>query len=248
MVTTPGFADAVALAQDYPRLDLGVHLALTGVRPALPPARIATLVSSAGRFPTLNAWLFRALTGRLNPDELRAELRAQVERALATGLRFTHLDGHHHIHLFAPVAAIARDLAREYAIPVVRRIADTTGSQSSFPNAAKRWLLARAGRSAATSGVEQWQTASFRGLPFPSTRRDWHCMLRTLPEGVTEFMCHPGLNDPAVAPLDPLVALRERELRWLCHPWLAALLVEARVSITSFAEQLALARERHDHR
>ncbi len=123
MVTTPGFADAVALARRHPALDLGVHLALTAVGPALPAARIPSLVARGGRFPPLPVWLARAAGGRLRADEVRAELRAQLERALATGLPFSHLDGHHHTHLFAPVAAVAAELAREYGIPVVRRAA-----------------------------------------------------------------------------------------------------------------------------
>ncbi|MFN8540006.1 MAG: ChbG/HpnK family deacetylase [Thermomicrobiales bacterium] len=137
MVTTPGFDDAIALARAHPDLDLGIHLALTGVRPLLAPARVPSLVDDSGRFPTLNAWLVRAFLRRLNPAEIREELRAQVVRALETGLPFSHIDGHHHTHLFAPVAQVVGELAREFGIPVVRRVADR--------RAVVAWLL-REGR------------------------------------------------------------------------------------------------------
>ncbi len=43
-------------------------------------------------------------------------------------------------------------------------------------------------------------------------------MLRALPPGVTEMMCHPGLVDDALRGLDAYVAAREAELRGLGDP------------------------------
>lgn len=239
MVTTPGFADAVALAREHPGLDLGLHLALTGVHPALSPARIPSLVGRDGRFPPLGAWLWRAAAGRLAPGEVRVELAAQFDRAAGTGLTFSHLDGHHHAHLFAPVAPVVADLARRAGIPVVRRAADAPGGAAPPPcapsgGAVKRGLLAAADRRWGGPYASFARTRAFRGVAFPASVAAWRDLLRSLPRGATEMMCHPGLADPAVAALDPYVAARETELRWLCDPRLPALLAEHGVTLADF--------------
>jgi predicted glycoside hydrolase/deacetylase ChbG (UPF0249 family) len=240
MVTGPGFADAVALARDHPGLDLGIHLALTGVSPALPPGRIPSLVGADGRFPRLGAWLRRVVAGRLDPGDVRDELTAQLARALRTGLPFTHLDGHHHAHLFGPVAAIVADLARQAVIPVVRRVRDDRGGQeppfpASVGEAVKRGLLNAAERRWGRAYAPLARTRAFRGFRFPASIADWRELCRSLPVGVTEMMCHPGLVDPAVAALDPYVAERAAELRWLCDRRVLALLDEHGVTLANFS-------------
>lgn len=238
MVTTPGFADAVALARAQPDLDLGVHLALTGVAPLLPPDRVASLVADNGRFPPLAAWLGRAFLRRLRAEEVRAELRAQMLRAVATGLPFSHIDGHHHIHLFAPVAGIVAALAREFGIPIVRRVAPARRA----PGPGEPGLASPKGRFLAAADA-RWggdyaglaRTNAFRGVAFPTDLPGWATLARSCVAGVTEIMCHPGLRDPAVGALDGNIAQREVELRWLCDPRVAAIFAAEGVAIGSFA-------------
>jgi predicted glycoside hydrolase/deacetylase ChbG (UPF0249 family) len=249
MVTTPGFDDAVALARDHPDLDLGVHLALTNVRPALPPERIPSLVGRDGRFPSLGRWQVRVALRRLRPQEVRAELLAQLARARRTKLRFTHLDGHHHVHLFGPVAAIIGDLARHSGIPIVRRLRDAPcESRNGVPvpppapvtagEAIKRGWLEGADRlwGGALAGLPR--TDAFRGVAFPANLARWRELARSLPQGATELMCHPGLHDESVREYDPNVAARERELRWLCDPRVADLLAQQGIAVTSFRDLL----------
>lgn len=244
MVTTPGFDDAVALARAHPDLDLGIHLALTGVAPFLPPARIPSLVGDGGRFPPLNAWLVRAFLKRLNPAEIREELRAQVLRALETGLPFSHIDGHHHTHLFAPVAQAVGALAREFGIPTVRRVANARATVAQLVREGRgepgllspksRFLSAADARwGGAFAGLAR--TGGFRGFAFPADLDGWDALARSCPEGVTEIMCHPGVRDPAVGALDGYIAGREVELRWLCDPRVAAIFASHGVETGSFA-------------
>lgn len=252
MVTTPGFADAVALAHAHPDLDLGLHLALTNVAPALPPERVSSLVGRDGRFPSLGGWQRRVALRQLRPAELRAELYAQVARARKTGLRFTHLDGHHHIHLFGPVAPVVADIARFHKIPIVRRVKDAPcESKNAAPapapaprsaaEALKRGWLEGADRLGEDALRGLSRVDAFRGFAFPASLGEWRSLARSLPIGVTEMMCHPGLHDEAVRALDPYVAEREDELRRLCDPGVAALLAEEEITLTSFRALLGLA-------
>lgn len=244
MATTPGFDDAVALARAHPDLDLGVHLALTGVSPLLPPERIPSLVGSDGRFPPLKVWLGRAFLKRLNPAEVGAELRAQLRRALETGLRFSHIDGHHHAHVFAPVARVVGALAREFGIPIVRRVGNARGVTASLLREGRgepgmlspkaRFLGAADARwGGAFDGLAR--NDAFRGFAFPTDLVGWEALARSCPTGVTEVMCHPGVSDPEVAALDGYIAGREVELRWLCDRRVADIFASHGVVLGSFA-------------
>ena len=251
MVTTPGFDDAVALAHEYPDLDLGLHLALTNVAPALSPERVPSLVGRDGSFPSLGVWQRRVALRQLRAAELRAELYAQVARARKTGLRFTHLDGHHHVHLFGPVAPIVADIARLHKIPIVRRVKDAPcASKNAAPapppaprsagEALKRGWLEGADRLGEDALRGLSRVDAFRGFAFPASLGAWRALARSLPIGVTEMMCHPGLRDEAVRALDPYVAEREDELRRLCDPRVLAILAEEEITLTSFRELLGL--------
>lgn len=240
MVTTPGFADAVRLARDERSLDLGVHLTLTGgLSPALPPADIPSLVGPDGRFPALGVWLARVARGTLDQDEARRELGAQLLRARRTGLNFSHLDGHHHAHLFGPVAAVVRDLAADYGIAIVRRPGDPGGrlaAQESGDAKLKRRLLTLADHRWGGRFGRLERTTAFAGLRFPWSLANWRALLAALPAGVTELMCHPGLVDPDLCRLDRYRHERVRELRWLCDARVTALLDREGISVVSFAQ------------
>ena len=96
MVPTPWITEVAAYARSHPNADLGLHLTLTSewetyrwgsVEPA---DKVPTLLDSAGTFPKLE----KLVAARAKPPEAERELRAQVERALALGIRPTHLDSH----------------------------------------------------------------------------------------------------------------------------------------------------------
>jgi predicted glycoside hydrolase/deacetylase ChbG (UPF0249 family) len=117
------FDGAAAMLRTTPTLDVGAHLALVGEDPPLLPAReVPTLVDRRGRLPlSYRTVVARAAAGRLDPDDVRRELTAQLERVLGLGLPVTHLDTHQHTHLWPLVGRVVTDLAVRYSVPVVRR-------------------------------------------------------------------------------------------------------------------------------
>jgi predicted glycoside hydrolase/deacetylase ChbG (UPF0249 family) len=252
MVTTPGFEDAVELAHANPDLDLGIHLTLTNTRPVLDPAQLPSLVGRDGRFHALPTFQVKVAAKQLVGMEIRAELLAQVARARRTKLRFTHLDGHHHVHLFGLVATVTGDIARQHRIPIVRRIEDAPcvgkngapagpPAPASLGEALKRGWLESADRRWGGQFFGLPRGDAFRGFTFPDSLERWRALADSLPYGVTELMCHPGLRDESVRAIDPYVAERERELRWLCDPRVAALLQEEGVTLSSFRQLLDIA-------
>ena len=116
MVLEPGAASGIreALAR-APRLDLGMHIVLTGGgAPASPAAGLSTL-APGGRFAR-NA---EALPARLDREEVRREIEAQLSRfERLAGRPPSHLDSHHHSALHPDVEPVFAAAAREKGLPV----------------------------------------------------------------------------------------------------------------------------------
>jgi hopanoid biosynthesis associated protein HpnK len=100
MVNEPGFAEAVQLARENPRLGVGLHLTLLHGHSTLSPDKIPGLVNSRGEFSDspvgvgMSYFFRRALR-----EQLWAEIHAQFEKFRSTGLPLDHVNGHLHLHL-----------------------------------------------------------------------------------------------------------------------------------------------------
>jgi predicted glycoside hydrolase/deacetylase ChbG (UPF0249 family) len=116
------FDDAAAMLRATPTLELGAHLALVGEDPPLLTAReIPSLVDRRGAFPlSYRTVVARGLAGRIDPDDVRRELSAQLNRVLEVGVPVTHVDTHQHTHLWPMVGAVVTSLAVERGIAAIR--------------------------------------------------------------------------------------------------------------------------------
>jgi len=116
------FDDAATMLRDLPRLELGAHLAIVGEDPPLLSAReIPTLVDTTGMFPlSYRTVVRRGLAGRVDPDDVRRELSAQLERVLGVGVPVTHVDTHQHTHLWPTVGDVVAELAAAAGVAAVR--------------------------------------------------------------------------------------------------------------------------------
>lgn len=121
MVPCPWFLEVAAMAADDPPLDLGVHLTLTSEmknykwRPLTKPPKSAGMTDDYGYFLAS----VTDLRARAHPDAVEAELRAQVDMALASGIDVTHFDDHAGSVLAPEFAAIYIRLGLEYRLPVL---------------------------------------------------------------------------------------------------------------------------------
>ena len=164
MATGPAFEHAVALAREDPELDVGVHLVLVGAEgyPAT-PARLAAAVA-LGRIP------------------IHDRLAGQVQKIMTAGIRPTHLDTHKHTHILPPVLDAVARIAQEFRIPWVRRPIPLR--VPFLRSMLVRRLITRGCRTTDHfAGYEITGRYDARGLA---------AAIRNLPDGLTEFMCHPG--------------------------------------------------------
>lgn len=184
------------------RLSLGLHFALTGGgRPAAPVERLPVLAPD-GRFRRSR----EDLPERLPEGEVREELEAQIglfER-LAGGPP-SHLDSHHHVALHPSAAPVVAAVAHDRSLPV------------RAPTEDFRAMARRAGLR-----TPDFFVARFYGEAV--SRETLEELLRRLPEGTSELMCHPGFADEALRASSAYVEEREREVAVLCDASLPELI------------------------
>jgi len=170
------FDDAVSQLKSVPSLEVGVHLALVEER------------SLTGmRFPES----YRTFVlGRKDFAAIERELRAQIERVLASGLRVTHLNGHQHLHVLPSIFAIVARLAKEYGIGYVRRVFDR-GGRGGVVRRASIAALNRFGRNAAAPRGNDITIGVMEAGHLTSARI---VALLQHAEGTTELVTHPGIG------------------------------------------------------
>ncbi len=260
LISIEGAVERVTAAQRIATgLPIGLHLNLTIGRPVLPPARVPTLVDAAGRFHRLAAILPRLPA--IDPEHVHDELWAQAQLLESCGVRFDHIDFHHHLPVFyAPFFAIACDLARAYSVPMRRpRPTRMPGASAGVDlrQAASRVAeylpLGRSPRHALEMaqhaltliyGREQGQLDQaaivtpvrfVAGFGHATTPQHLATLLHTLPDGVSELMVHPGIDDLSEPADDMPNELRAGELAALLNPQFRRLIDEAGVQLVSYA-------------
>lgn len=204
MANGAAFEHAVEMAGANPGLDVGCHLVLVGG-----PGQPATVTD-----------LIRELA--LRRVDLYGQLRRQVERILGAGIRPLHLDTHKHTHLLPPVLEAVARLSEEFGVPWVRRPFDLPLNGQRVPwrlRAVSRGLgvlRRRVQRVLAAHGCRM--TDHFAGFQITGRLEasDVVRLIESLPEGVTEFMVHPGYCTAELrAARTRLKESREQELRAL---------------------------------
>ena len=193
------FDDAVEIASANPGLGVGLHISLVGGRCVAPADDLHGLTGPDGNLPaSYSAFVQAYISRRFRMAQVRAEIEAQFERALSTGITFTHVDSHQHLHMLPSVFNVVLDLAKSSGIRTIRipaerkRIpASSRGLQTSI-----LLLLCRVcRRRAAVAGMRV--VDHFWGLADSGRMDETHltAILKSLSPGVNEIMCHPGLAD-----------------------------------------------------
>lgn len=144
IVVGPWVTEATRILQRYPEASVGLHLTLTSEwdqlrwRPLLSAAEVPTLIAPDGAFfknywrnssnirqqlatlePEAQARLSHIMAPELPaPRQAAAELRAQVQRAKALGLRIDYIDCHMGVACLPELRSVMFELAAELCVPI----------------------------------------------------------------------------------------------------------------------------------
>jgi chitin disaccharide deacetylase len=206
------FVSARDLARSNPELGVGVHLNLSNGTPTASPEDIGGLLNANGLLHyTTDSLFLRIVTRRLDLDEVQREWEAQIRKIRAAGIIPTHLDGHKHVHMLPGLFEIAVRLAKKHGIRAIRVSHEDSKLRALLSSGAQQnttMLLKQAGQARALKLLARnaRELADHAGL----VTTDYFCgiaqtgsltgeglesLLKNLPDGTTEFMCHPGYAD-----------------------------------------------------
>jgi hopanoid biosynthesis associated protein HpnK len=239
------FGEAVALAAQAPKLSVGCHVVLVDGSPVLEAPRVSSLIANSG--PRFRESIIRfavfATAGRLDQDEIEAEVTAQIKKLQASGIHVSHLDSHKHTHMF-PVAlrGILR-AARACGVRAIRNpfepiLFATSGAwkrrfqlgilkryKTTFRNE-----LAAAGMVTPNGCIGIVATGGLNMARFLD-------LIQNLPEGTWEFVSHPGYNDGELQRVKTrLRDSRETELAILTSDNVKELLRKEGVDLISYRD------------
>ena len=227
------FASGVEVARSTPGLGVGVHLNLSDGAPVAARELVTSLVNDAGEFEGGPENLLLRIASRgLALHEVEQEWEAQIEKVRDAGVHPTHVDGHKHVHMLPGLFEIALRLAKRYAIAAIRvaheasslRAALSTGEQLHTAAVLKQGVQARGLKLLARDAREQAERVGISTADYfcgiaqtgEMTKDGVAHLLRNLPEGTTELMCHPGYADEALQQTHTrLQASRQTELEIL---------------------------------
>ncbi|MDU2065885.1 MAG: ChbG/HpnK family deacetylase [Sporomusaceae bacterium] len=242
------FTEAVALAKEIPDLGIGIHLTLVGgEKPLCQPEEIPSLVAENNCFAAdYGSFLQKYFTGKIRRKEIEIELRAQVEKAMASGLSITHIDSHQHMHVVPGIVDIVIRLAQEYEIKAVRIPSESYFFFGKYPCSLGRFLgrgalslLAKQSRYAyAKAGLSQ-PDHFFGMLAGGSLLPEYFLeILKSLPEGTSEIMIHPGKENQKLSNNYPWRYHWQDELAAVLQEENRLLLAKNNIELISFKELL----------
>ncbi len=225
------FEDAVAAIRQCPDLSVGLHVNLTAGRPLAANMK-SSLAGRDGRFHTLGALAARLTIGAVSCRDLEAEIAAQADRVIGSGIAISHFDSHQNIHLHPLAGQALAKVARRINVPWIR----FNNQRPFLPGLLReagllrirdhgRHLIAMLGYqiSALRDGAARPALRRIVGAPQllgASPRQLFGALLPALEDGVTEWVCHPGHADDELRAIMPAweADRREAELEILTDP------------------------------
>ena len=208
MANSLAFDEAVQFAKAYAGWSVGCHVVLLNGRPLCEASRVSSLVESKNAHAFRDGvagFAVRALTGRIDSEQVEAETTEQIRKLQSNGLTVSHVDTHKHTHMFpAALEGILR-AARTCGIPAIRNPFEVVAA--NFARAQRglwkryaqvktlrglaggfRWAVAKAGLRTPDGTLGIVATGHLNGNLFQD-------IADNMPEGTWEFVCHPGYVD-----------------------------------------------------
>lgn len=189
LVNTDYTQDAVEQLKQHNINRVGLHLNLTFGQPLLPCNEVSSLVDENGRFRRKVA----ETVTYMKPSEIKRELTAQIEKFQATGLGMTHLDSHHHVHIYPEVLDIAIGLARGLGVPL--RQGNTVVCQAIR-----------------TAYVTTTDAISLEFYAQNASLENLQQIIKNQQDGTLEIMCHPAEPDQLLYDISSYNVWRGQEL------------------------------------
>ena len=189
-------------------LATGCHVVLVDGMCSADPAAVSSLLETGSNFrQSLLRFMVALQCGRISEVHIEAEAAAQIKRLQAAGVTVTHVDTHKHTHLFPRVSRPLLRAAVSCGVPAVRNPFEETWSAKLARGPLLRkleFLLLRTFRTTfftllRASGVKTPDGSIGISATGSLDADSLAALLKALPPGTWELVCHPGYNDSDLA-------------------------------------------------
>ena len=189
-----------------PHIDMGVHLTLTSEWNNYRWGPISTGDPATGLLDD-EGYLARQVEpvqANADPEAVRVELAAQIERALAAGIDATHIDSHMFAIFCPQFLPIYFELAQKYKLPAFMiRATAVELVEWGYPEelAAENAALLREVEAA---GVPLLDSVAWTSLEDHTNKLEKAKeSLANLPAGISYFIIHPSVDTPELRAIAP---------------------------------------------
>lgn len=237
--------EAAELARCNPGLGVGAHLTLVAERPVLPPDQVRSLIDENGcLFADHGVFIRHFLRGEIRLEELYRECDAQIARAEQLGVRLSHIDSHQHLHVLPKLIDICIELAKKHGLYKMRLPAEDYFFKGGYEAPLGRYV-AKCGLTACARLARRKMTRAHIAVPQAffgmlaggnMHERYFLSILRALPEGTSEIMVHPGIDNLALDNIYNWHYHWEEELASVQSPEVMAYIKDHHVQLISFKE------------
>lgn len=214
MVPCPWFLEAAKLCKENPEIDMGVHLTLTSEWETYRWGPISTRDPESGMIDEQG--YFYHLSDQAqehgSPEAVLIEIQAQIDRALAQGIKPTHIDTHMGSVASPKFIQAYLQMALQYRFPpMIMRLSEA------------EWLEMGMSPELSAMAVQMVAELEEQGVPLldriagldldttpaPEERVDYaKAVLSQLGPGVTHFIIHPSKDTPELRAITPDWACR----------------------------------------
>lgn len=247
--------DGALWSARHPELDVGIHFTFTSEwdsyrwGPVNRQGRSASLVTAENYFPKDCKTFEQAA----DPEQVKAELIAQIEMALAMGMKPSHADNHmgslYGLATGRNFLSIVLDVCASYGLPfrLPRYLLQRDGGIAPPELAEQAKLLAGLADSKGVVILDY-----LLGLPFhlqenetyDSLKSDMQTLLRGLLPGVSEIIIHPSLVTEELLAFHAQPAKRGMELELFRDADIRQTLQEEGIRMIRWSELQKLQRDR----
>ena len=232
MVPCPWLPEIAAYARSHPEADLGLHLTLTSEwtsyrwGPLLSRDRVSSLLDQNSYFYLTES----EAASHANAREVEAEIRAQIDRARAFGIKPTHLDSHmgtlyQNKTLFETFLRVARD--NKLPVRMSKEWVASTNYLSSILNPTD-------------IAIDRIITIG-SSVPADGWSKFYADAIKTIQPGVTEMVVHIAYDDDEMraATVDHPgwgAAWRQRDLQFFTGDTFRRLVQENHIKLVTWRE------------
>ncbi|MNZ77885.1 hypothetical protein D3C78_964410 [compost metagenome] len=246
-------SEAASWSAQHPEVDVGVHFTFTsewdGYRwgPVYRSGSTASLVTKEGYFPK-DCLTFEQ---QADPEQVRVELIAQIERALALGMKPSHADNHmgslYGLATGRHFLPIVLDVCAAYGLPfrLPRFLLQENGQVAPPELAEQAKLLAQLADSKGVIILDYLLGLPFQlqeGESYDSLKKDMQQLLRGLRSGVSELIIHPSFVTDELQAFHRQPAKRGMELELFRDKEIRSMIKDEGIRIIRWSELQRLQR------